>query len=80
MTRGRTIGYHSDAGHEVHDVPGHPERPDRVLAINAAVDATGLRDRLASLPDRVADEAELRLVHQPGLVEALRRLDAAGGA
>ena len=74
------IGLHSDASHWAHDVPGHPERPERVEAILAGMTARGLTPRLTPIPERVATEDELRLVHQPGLIDTLRRLDAAGGA
>ena len=74
------LGFHSDPRHTVHDVPSHPERPERVEAIVEELRATGMRPRLATLPDRVANEHELRLVHDPRLIDQLYRFDGAGGA
>ena len=74
------VGLHLDDAHLTHDVPGHPERPDRIAAIREALDAHGLTPRLAPLETRTASDAELQLVHHPDLVRLLRRLDAAGGA
>ena len=74
------LGLHTDPRHTAHDVSGHPERPERVEMVLAGLAARGLTPRLTPIPERVATEDELRLVHQPGLIETLRRLDAAGGA
>jgi acetoin utilization deacetylase AcuC-like enzyme len=74
------VGLHLDDAHLAHDVPGHPEQPDRIAAIRAGLDAHGLSTRMASVDPRTATDAELQLVHHPDLVQLLRRLDAAGGA
>lgn len=79
MTR-RRVGLHRDDAHIAHDVPDHPERPDRIAAIGDRLDRDGLTARLSPLPLRVATDTELQLVHDPGLVGVLRRFDAAGGA
>lgn len=76
----RRVGLHHDDAHFEHDVPGHPERPDRVTAINNELERTGLLRQLTPVPKRVATETELRLVHHPALIDLLRMLDAAGGA
>jgi acetoin utilization deacetylase AcuC-like enzyme len=74
------VGLHLDDAHLAHDVPGHPERPDRIAAIRAALDAHGLMPQLTPVESRTATDADLQLVHHPDLVRLLRRLDAAGGA
>ena len=76
----RRVGLHRDEAHFAHDVPGHPERPERVQAIAEELERSGLRQRLHPIPERVATDTELQLVHHPRLVELLRKLDAAGGA
>ncbi|MGH2585454.1 MAG: histone deacetylase family protein [Dehalococcoidia bacterium] len=76
----RRAGLHHDDAHRAHDVPLHPEQPDRIVAVRAELARDGLVERLAPIPQRVATEAELRLVHHPELIALLRRLDAAGGA
>src|SRR3712207_9449171 len=76
----RRVGLHRDEAHLAHDVPGHPERPDRVVAILEGLERAALLERLTPIPVRTASDTELQLVHHPGLVDTLRRLDAAGGA
>ena len=76
----RRVGLHRDGAHLAHDVPGHPERPERVAAILEQLERDSLSSRLARVPERVAMETELRLVHHPDLISLLRKLDAAGGA
>jgi acetoin utilization deacetylase AcuC-like enzyme len=59
-------------------LPGHPETPQRMLAIEAALDECdwlGWETRLAPL----AEETWLELVHTPAHVEAMRSLCAGGG-
>jgi acetoin utilization deacetylase AcuC-like enzyme len=68
-----------DPEHKHHDVRGHPERPDRVEAIERHLRESGMLLGLDSLPPRMATDAELELVHPPGHVERIRRLDASGG-
>ena len=65
-----------------HDVgPGHPERPARLPAALAGIDAADLRDAVVALDPRRATEAELSLVHPLPYLEALHAFcDAGGGA
>jgi acetoin utilization deacetylase AcuC-like enzyme len=59
-------------------LPGHPERPERLVAIEAALeerDWLGWERREAP----AASEEELMLVHPRGHVEAIRALCAGGG-
>jgi acetoin utilization deacetylase AcuC-like enzyme len=76
----RRVALHRDDAHTVHDVPLHPEQPDRIVAIEQELTRGGLLGRLDALPRRTATEEELRLVHSDELISLLRRLDAAGGA
>lgn len=69
----------SQRNFESHVTPtGHPERPDRLRAIEEALG----RDRFASLKRMEAPSADLNLaelVHAPGYLEALRRARPAEG-
>jgi acetoin utilization deacetylase AcuC-like enzyme len=59
-------------------VPGHPDTPERLLAIEAALaerDWLGWERRQAP----AASERELELVHTPRLVASIRELSEAGG-
>lgn len=73
------VGLHHDDAHLAHDVPRHPEQPDRITSIMNRIQEAGLHARLRSLPARVATDADLQLVHTPNLIDFLRRLDAMGG-
>ncbi|MCG3177837.1 MAG: Histone deacetylase-like amidohydrolase [Phycisphaerae bacterium] len=53
---------------------GHPERPDRLRAICAAVEKAGLLDRLTVIEPRAAEEEHLLAVHEKDYLE---RLEAA---
>ncbi|HEU5062276.1 MAG TPA: histone deacetylase [Solirubrobacterales bacterium] len=59
-------------------LPGHPERPERLRAIEAALEARGwLGWERREAP--AASEEELMLVHPQGHVEGIRNLCASGG-
>ena len=58
---------------------GHPERAARLLAAMAGLDDVPDRDAIVRLPPRLASPAELSVVHDPGYLEALADLCAAGG-
>jgi acetoin utilization deacetylase AcuC-like enzyme len=63
-----------------HDTgPGHPERAERLRAIEARLRADGLWDRLEHRTPRAATLEEITLVHPPSHVAALRALSDAGG-
>lgn len=76
----RRVGLHHDPAEAAHDVPGHPERPERTRAVLDRIAAAGLGARLLPVPERVAADADLRLVHAPELLTLIRRAEAAGGA
>jgi acetoin utilization deacetylase AcuC-like enzyme len=50
----------------------HPERPERLEAIAAALDEAGLLSRLPRVPSRPATAAEIERVHVPGYLGALQ--------
>ncbi len=59
-----------DARYQSHRGPdGHPERPERLVAIGEAID--GFRDRTRIVVPRPASEEEILRVHEPGMFEAL---------
>jgi acetoin utilization deacetylase AcuC-like enzyme len=63
-----------------HAAPGHPERPDRVTVILRRIEADPALSLLPWLDvgERGGDDLPA-LVHDPSLVEGVRRLSAAGG-
>ncbi|HTY16321.1 MAG TPA: histone deacetylase [Myxococcota bacterium] len=66
----RTVAVVDDARYREHRPPsGHPERPDRLLAVAEAI--APRRDRLASLPARAASDEELAAVHPLAHVRAV---------
>jgi acetoin utilization deacetylase AcuC-like enzyme len=58
---------------------GHPERPERLRAVLAGVEAAGLGEALVRDVPRAATTAELERVHDPELVARVVGLDADGG-
>jgi len=58
---------------------GHPERPERLRHVVAGIDAAGLGAGLVRAAPRPATAAELALVHDPTLVDAVAALSAGGG-
>jgi acetoin utilization deacetylase AcuC-like enzyme len=60
------------------DVPGHPDTPERLLAIERALEAEAWLgwERRQAPPAR---EAELELIHDVGLVRRIKELSLAGG-
>jgi acetoin utilization deacetylase AcuC-like enzyme len=66
------IGLCTDERFRAHEPPGtHPERPQRLAAIDAALDAAGLRARTEPVAPRAATRAELERVHTPAYLDAL---------
>ena len=63
----------------VHESPGHPERPDRVAAIQSRLDATPGLATLARAEPLEVDAPVLETVHTAAHVERVRSLAAHGG-
>ena len=59
-----------------HRMAGHPERPERLTAILAALDALPALERVAPRPATVE---ELRLVHTAAHIERIQALATGGG-
>src|SRR2546428_10357868 len=65
---------------ELHEPgPGHPEQPDRIRAVLAALRAPALVSRVLWSEARPADRAAIERVHAAPYVAALERLAARGG-
>lgn len=60
--------------HTAHDEPRHVERAARMHAIAAALDTSGLRPDLLEIEPRPASEAQIRAVHEPHMIETIRRV------
>ncbi len=64
-------------GHEAHFSPGHPERPERIEVIRAALQEAGLWQQFNFLEPVEVDQHVLEAVHEPAylalLQEACRR-------
>jgi len=56
-----------------HDFQGHPENAARLRAIEAALDQSGLRERLLPLTPTPATREQITTVHTPEYVDALER-------
>jgi acetoin utilization deacetylase AcuC-like enzyme len=73
-------GLHHDPSHAGHNTGGHVENSGRVEAILGHLQASRLLDALTPVPERSATDADLLLVHDPHLVELVRKTEALGGA
>ena len=58
--------------------PGHPERPDRLRAVEAALRESGLLDRCRRLDARPAERALLERLHTPAYIDRCFAACAAG--
>ncbi len=65
-----------DAGHED---PGHPERPDRLVAVREGLADLGLGGELVTVTPRTATRGELLLVHQGAYLDELGAFCYEGG-
>lgn len=69
----------TDERHVAHTDPTHVERAERLVAINEALDDSGLRSSLLALPPIAPPESVLEAVHSPRLIAGLRRTAEMGG-
>jgi len=66
------VGYVYDPLFLDHELPGHPERPDRLRSILQHLEESGVLARLRAIAPRDATEADLRFVHTADLIERVR--------
>jgi acetoin utilization deacetylase AcuC-like enzyme len=59
-----------------HDLPGHPERAERIRAIWRGLDESGLAARMQRLEAQAVDEALVLAVHTEDYLELLRHVSA----
>ena len=59
--------------------PGHPERPERLAAVEAGIERAGLGEALVRTAPRPATRDEVELVHEGALVDLVAASSAAGG-
>ncbi len=64
------VGVVDDPSFDLHESPGHPERPERLLAARAAVQRAGVRTK--PIPVRTATREELERVHGAAYLDQLR--------
>ena len=58
---------------------GHPERPERLHAVEAGAERAGLGEELVRVAPRAASSADIERIHDPAYVAALERFCRAGG-
>jgi acetoin utilization deacetylase AcuC-like enzyme len=76
---GMATGYLFDPLYLQHFERGHVEGPERLDAINGALDETGMRDRLVALTPRPLALERLARVHQARYIERVRSVAERGG-
>ena len=73
------VGYVWDARYKQHDTGrGHPERAERLGAIERAITAAGLKPRLQQIPPRVCAEKWLLAAHGADYLKLVREAVAQG--
>jgi acetoin utilization deacetylase AcuC-like enzyme len=74
-------GLCTDERFRAHHAPReHPEKPERLVAIDRALAAAGLPAKCVPVAARLATRAELELAHAPDYLDALERTVGKGGA
>ncbi len=74
-----TTAYLFDPLYLQHFQRGHVEGPERLEAINRALDETGLRDRLVALPPQPISLERLARVHHTRHIERVKTIAEQGG-
>ncbi|HEY1686084.1 MAG TPA: histone deacetylase [Tepidisphaeraceae bacterium] len=59
--------------------PGHPERPERILAIEQAITDAGLMQKMMLINPKPADEGTLQTIHSSQYIQSVRQICEAGG-
>ncbi len=76
----RTVLFGSVAAVDGHDTgPGHPERRERLVAVETGIVDAGLSEFITRVVARAATDGELARVHDPAYIAALTRFAADGG-
>lgn len=57
-----------------HELPGHPESPERMRAVWRRLEATGIADRMLRLTPPPAGDEAILLAHTPRYLELLQRV------
>ncbi len=73
---GPRLGLVTDALFELHAMVGHPERPERLRAVRAELERSGLLSAFTPLAPRAATRDELLRAHAPGHVDRVAALTA----
>ncbi|HET8619683.1 MAG TPA: hypothetical protein VFM27_12025, partial [Acidimicrobiales bacterium] len=75
-----SILFVSHPGYVEHDPGrGHPERPERLVAVEMGAELSGLDSELVRMAARPATAKEIERVHTPTYVGALERFCRSGG-
>src|SRR3972149_11557643 len=59
--------------------PGHPENPNRLVAIKEAIGRWDLKDRVAFRKPRPATGKEVEMVHDKNYIQKIKDLSGMGG-
>lgn len=57
-----------------HELPGHPESPERMRAVWRRLESTGIADRMLRMTPSPAGDEAILLAHTPGYLELLQRV------
>ncbi|MBI3287777.1 MAG: histone deacetylase [Chloroflexi bacterium] len=74
-----SVAYVYDARHTQHREPGHPERPERLIALWQVLEASGLLPLMTPIEATPVDPALLHRIHDRHHIEAVKAASQAGG-
>ena len=75
----RTSAFTYNPSEEDHDLPGHPENHQRMMAIRRLLHQDGILERFLSIEATPIDRARLEMVHHPDYVRLIETYAAQGG-
>lgn len=71
-----TTAYLTHPDYTVHDVPNHPERPDRIRAVWAELQASGLLNKLKAITPQAISDEQIAYAHTDDYIKLLHYADA----
>lgn len=75
-----SVGLIYDPIYLEHDTGSHPENSERLVAMMAMLEKSGLKDQLVSIPPRMATESELLAIHSKDHIDRVESSSARGGS
>ena len=69
-----TTAYITHSRYNEHDIPGHPERPERLTSIWQALEKNGLAARMKQIEPQGVSDDQILTVHTVEYLEILKKV------